>query len=142
MSTFGGNEHLRADDPPKVLTCTKDAHPFKVSTFGDNEHLKDREGDAHPASQPNGKSFSAALGEGAPVPGKTPATNGCLPQSREVPRPALGPSDDGDMPTALRRCHHCGKPGAERWDLNERDVYLHAGCTDAWSDQQERALGK
>jgi AAA domain len=49
------------------------------------------------------------------------------------------PPDDGlDPPTTLRRCHHCGKPGAERWDLNGRAVFLHEGCSHAWADRQER----
>ena len=53
------------------------------------------------------------------------------------PADRTAPDDGLDMPTTLRRCHHCGKPGADRWDLNEREVYLHAGCTDAWADQQD-----
>jgi len=48
------------------------------------------------------------------------------------------PSDHSvDIPTALRRCQHCGKPGAERRDLNGRAVYLHAACEHAWADQQD-----
>jgi hypothetical protein len=60
----------------------------------------------------------------------------CLSRSREVPpdrRPAPGPSDDGlDMPDSLLRCQHCGRPGAERWNMNGRAVYLHAACEHAW----------
>jgi len=44
----------------------------------------------------------------------------------------------GDIPSALRRCVHCGKPGAEPWDHNGRAVDLHGECLDAWADQQER----
>ena len=40
--------------------------------------------------------------------------------------------DDLDMPTTLQRCQHCGKPGAERWDLNGRAVFLHEGCSHSW----------
>ena len=49
------------------------------------------------------------------------------------------PTDDGlDMPTTLRRCDHCGRPGAERWDWHDgRAVYLHAACEHAWADQQD-----
>jgi hypothetical protein len=117
-------------------------------------------------------SFSAALGGGAPAddglairpdaardaaladrspPGapdlsvqdKTPATNGCLPRSREVlphRRTVLDPPDDNlDIPDDLPRCQLCSKPGAERWDLNGRAVYLHERCVHPWADQQERA---
>jgi len=51
----------------------------------------------------------------------------------------LPSSDPGDIPSALRRCAHCGKPGAEPWDLNGRRVHLHPGCQHAWADNQERA---
>jgi hypothetical protein len=83
---------------------------------------------------------------GAPdlsVQDKTPATNGCLPRSREVlphRRTVLDPPDDNlDIPDDLPRCQLCSKPGAERWDLNGRAVYLHERCVHPWADQQERA---
>jgi len=61
-----------------------------------------------------------------------PATNGShKPADRSTP-------DDG-LPDDLRRCQICGKPGAERWDLNGRTVSLHEGCSRSWPDQQERA---
>jgi hypothetical protein len=51
----------------------------------------------------------------------------------------LGPAgdDDLDIPDDLKRCEHCGKPGADRWDLNCRAVFLHEGCSHAWADRQE-----
>jgi hypothetical protein len=64
----------------------------------------------------------------------------CCPLAPDSPPAA----DDGlDLPTTLRRCQHCRKPGAERRDdLNDRTVYLHERCVHPWADQQERALGK
>src|SRR5262249_353398 len=52
--------------------------------------------------------------------------------------PADRPTPDDGMPTDLRRCYHCGKQGAERWDWHDgRAVYLHAACEHAWADQQD-----
>jgi hypothetical protein len=51
----------------------------------------------------------------------------------------LCPSDDSlDIPYDLQRCQHCGKPGAMRWNVNGRAVFLHEGCSHAWADRQER----
>jgi hypothetical protein len=55
------------------------------------------------------------------------------------PETPESPSDPGDIPGSLRRCHHCGKPGAERWDWHGRTVHLHDDCLHPWRDQQERA---
>jgi hypothetical protein len=44
-----------------------------------------------------------------------------------------------DIPADLRRCEFCGKPGAQRWNLHGRSVFLHEHCTDAWADQHHRA---
>ena len=40
---------------------------------------------------------------------------------------------------ALRRCAHCGRPGAEIWNFNGRTVPLHDACQPAWADKQEAA---
>jgi Protein of unknown function (DUF3987) len=59
-----------------------------------------------------------------------------LPESKG---PAAGPPDDSlDIPYDLQRCQHCGKPGAKRWNVNGRAVFLHEGCSHAWADRQER----
>lgn len=43
-----------------------------------------------------------------------------------------------DIPTALRRCAHCNRPGAERWDLSGRAIWLHeGGCQRAWAEQRQ-----
>jgi hypothetical protein len=42
-----------------------------------------------------------------------------------------------DFRDDLRRCDHCGKPGAEPWSLDDRTIYLHPGCQHAWADNQE-----
>ena len=49
------------------------------------------------------------------------------------------PPDDGlDIPDDLRRCDHCGRPGAEPGDIDGRTVHLHDECQHAWADQQAR----
>src|SRR5262249_38765674 len=50
------------------------------------------------------------------------------------------PTLDGglDIPIGLLRCFHCGKPGAERWDMDGRAVHLHEACQQAWADKQEQ----
>jgi hypothetical protein len=35
---------------------------------------------------------------------------------------------------ALRRCDHCGRPGAKAQDFNGRTVYLHDDCRHEWAD--------
>jgi predicted nucleic acid-binding Zn ribbon protein len=34
----------------------------------------------------------------------------------------------------LRRCDHCGRPGAKAQDFNGRTVYLHDDCHHEWAD--------
>src|SRR5262249_28741809 len=34
------------------------------------------------------------------------------------------------IPTDLRRCDRCGRPGAKRWELDGRNGYLHDLCQD------------
>jgi putative DNA primase/helicase len=45
------------------------------------------------------------------------------------------PDDNIDIPDVLLRCQLCGKPGAKRWDLHGRAVFLHEGCSHSWPDR-------
>jgi hypothetical protein len=36
----------------------------------------------------------------------------------------------------LRRCDHCGRPGANRLEFHGRTVHLHPECQNPWADRQ------
>jgi Protein of unknown function (DUF3631) len=101
----------------------------------------------HPLDMPSGTNGGGAHRrndlEDCPLAPDSPPPSDCLLRSREVlphRRTVLDPPDDNlDIPDDLLRCQLCSKPGAERWDLNGRAVYLHERCVHPWADQQERA---
>jgi hypothetical protein len=53
------------------------------------------------------------------------------------------PSDDlPDFPKALRRCDHCGQPGATGeydWPHRPFGIVLHSSCEAPWYDSERRA---
>jgi hypothetical protein len=56
-------------------------------------------------------------------------------------RGAASPAENSEKPhlslAKAGRCAHCGKPGAEPWDLNGRVIHLHAGCQHAWEEAHD-----
>jgi len=68
----------------------------------------------------------------------TGKTSEIAPSAPDEPSAPLS-DDDLGIPVDLLRCFHCGKPGAERWDMNGWAVHLHEACQQAWADKQEQS---
>ena len=87
-----------------------------------SNEINARDGKTGEMPEIGASSFSAALGAPEPPPGS--------PGKGAAPPGGAGGNGTGDdsMPTILRRCQVCGRPGAERWDLNGHAVFLHEGC--------------
>jgi len=109
MSACGENEHLRSDGPSKVLTPAEGAPSHNMSAFGKNEHLRS---DDPPKVLKNTEDARP----------RTRGTFGHASADEHL-------RSDG-IPTDLRRCDRCGRPGAKRWELDGRNGYLHALCQD------------
>jgi hypothetical protein len=54
---------------------------------------------------------------------------------------AQGKPTDDPIPEVLRRCDHCGRPGAKAQDFNGRTVYLHDDCQHRWADAALAEVG-
>ena len=58
-------------------------------------------------------------------------------QNAQTAAPGHSDQDADDMPSFLRRCGHCGKPGPDgRWDWpgHPDGIWLHTDCEAAWAD--------
>jgi Protein of unknown function (DUF3631) len=103
------------------------AEPCNDSTFAENSAAQDEL-----AAREKFDGFSIEIN----------ALRGCAGKNPEIAPSSEFSADldlDADLDDglgALRRCAHCGRPGAEIWNFNGRAVPLHDICQPAWADKE------
>jgi hypothetical protein len=91
---------------------------------------------------PNGRENVAHGSKDANLFNSRPSLHGCTDRKDKDGAEGVLPLDlaaaGEDIPTVLRRCAHCHRPGAERWDLNGQAIWLHGGgCQEAWAERRQ-----